>query len=546
MSVDLGLTITTRRRPFDGRPMQEVIDELTGEICELYCADEVPWVVGYSGGKDSTAVLQLVWLALSKLAPQARRKPVYVISTDTLVENPVVAAWVSKSLEKMAAAAEVQDLPVQPNRLTPEIKDTFWVNLIGQGYPAPRPKFRWCTERLKIRPSNSFIKRVVDNHGEAILVLGTRKSESVARARTMELHEKGRVRDRLSPNGSLPNSLVYSPIEAWSNDDVWMFLMQVKNAWGYSNKDLLTMYQGASEDSECPLVVDTTTPSCGDSRFGCWTCTLVDQDKSMSAMVANSEDHEWMAPLLSLRDKLDGGWDGSGEDPYLQAPDEDRARAEENDRGRNARIRGERDRQRREFRRKRGGVTVFNGRAVHGPYTQEARAEWLRDLLRAQGEVRELGPEGTEDLELITIEELEEIRRIWVFDKHEIEDRVPQIYEDETGMPYPGKPLGDQLALGADDIKLLKELCGDDPMHFEMTRSLIAVERRYQTMARRKGLFEELEATVRRSYFVNESDAVDRAKELATVRDLRNGQTMALEILSDEDGPTAEEHHALS
>ncbi|MEX5297515.1 DNA phosphorothioation system sulfurtransferase DndC [Kocuria sp. CPCC 205292] len=526
--------------------MQEVIDELTEEICELYCADEVPWVVGYSGGKDSTAVLQLVWLALSKLTPEARRKPVYVISTDTLVENPVVAAWVSKSLEKMATAAEEQDLPVQPNRLTPEVKDTFWVNLIGQGYPAPRPKFRWCTERLKIRPSNSFIKRVVHNHGEAILVLGTRKAESAARARTMEHHEKGRVRDRLSPNGSLPNSLVYSPIEAWSNDDVWMFLMQVKNAWGYSNKDLLTMYQGASEDSECPLVVDTTTPSCGDSRFGCWTCTLVDQDKSMSAMVANSEDHEWMAPLLTLRDKLDGGWDGSGEDPYLQAPDEDRARAEENDRERDARIRGERDRQRREFRRKRGGVTVFNGRAVHGPYTQDAREEWLRDLLRAQGEVRELGPEGTEDLELITLEELEEIRRIWVFDKHEIEDSVPRIYEDETGMPYPGKPLGDQIALGADDIELLKDLCGDDSMHFEMTRSLIGVERRYQTMARRKGLFEELEATVRRSYFADESDALGRAKQLATVRDLRNGKTMALDLLSDEVDDATEEPDALS
>ena len=162
-----------------------------------------------------------------------------------------------------------------------ESQGTFWVNLLGKGYPAPTQSFRWCTERLKIKPSNAFIRRVVRRHGEAILVLGIRKAESAARAKVMEKHEGKRIRDRLSPNASLPNSLIYSPVEDWSNDDVWLFLMQKANPWGYENQDLLTMYQGASADGECPLVVDTSTPSCGDSRFGCWTCTLVEKDKSM-------------------------------------------------------------------------------------------------------------------------------------------------------------------------------------------------------------------------------------------------------------------------
>ena len=65
------------------------------------------------------------------------------------------------------------------------------------------------------------------------------------------------------------------------------------------------MYQGASPDGECPLVVDASTPSCGDSRFGCWVCTLVDKDKSMSAMIQNDEEKEWMLPLLELRNDLD-------------------------------------------------------------------------------------------------------------------------------------------------------------------------------------------------------------------------------------------------
>ena len=132
----------------------------------------------------------------------------------------------------------------------------------------------------------------------------------------MRKHEKGRERDRLSPNSKLPGSLIYSPIEDWTNDDVWFYLMQTRNPWGYDNRDLLGMYAGASADGECPLVVDDSTPSCGDSRFGCWVCTLVEQDKSMAAMIQNDEEKEWMMPLLDLRNALDfrgGPTDAEGE-----------------------------------------------------------------------------------------------------------------------------------------------------------------------------------------------------------------------------------------
>ncbi|MEU6996689.1 DNA phosphorothioation system sulfurtransferase DndC [Nonomuraea sp. NPDC046570] len=465
--------------PFESQGgLAAVVNELTAEIRELYLADQVPWVVGYSGGKDSTAVLQLVWMALQGLEPDQRTKPVYVISTDTLVENPVVAAWVTQSLETMRKAAEKQQLPIQPNRLVPDVKDTFWVGLIGKGYPAPKPKFRWCTERLKIKPSNSFIRRVVHDHGEAILVLGIRKAESQARARVMERLEKRRVRDRLSPNGNLPNSLVYSPVEAWSNDEVWTFLMQQSNPWGHPNKDLLTMYQGASSDGECPLVVDNTTPSCGDSRFGCWTCTLVDKDKSMSAMIQNDEEKEWMLPLLELRDELD-------------APDDSHLR---------------------DFRKMNGTIQLFHDRNVPGPYTQKAREEWLRKLLNAQTWIRKNAPEHVRGIELITMEELHEIRRIWVFEKHEVEDSLPQIYKQETGEEFPGGPLDQHLAVAADEVELLREVCDGDDLHFETMRELLAVERKFRTMTRRSGLFEALEKAIKRGYYADAEDAVELAK----------------------------------
>ena len=267
-------------------------------------ADSIPWVVGYSGGKDSSATLQLVWLAIRKLpVAESQSADLHANSTDTLVEQPLVSRWVKTSLDRMRNAAREQELPFQPHKLTPEVANSFWVNLIGRGYPAPNQKFRWCTERLKIKPSNKFIRGVVQKYGEAILVLGTRKAESQRRAANIEKHAARRVRERLVPNASLPNSLVYTPIEDWNNDDVWLYLMQVKNPWGHDNKSLLGMYQGATDGGECPLVVDTSTPSCGTSRFGCWVCTVVDSDLVDEAMIKNDEEKVWMTPLLEFQER---------------------------------------------------------------------------------------------------------------------------------------------------------------------------------------------------------------------------------------------------
>lgn len=463
--------------------LKKTITAAMREVAELYTSDEIPWVIGYSGGKDSTAVLQLIWLSLAELAPDQRTKPVYVISTDTLVENPIVALWVSKSLDRMTAEAAKQGLPLTAHRLTPALENTFWVNLIGRGYAAPRPKFRWCTERLKILPSTQFISSVVQKHGEAILVLGTRKAESAARARVMERFEEKRVRDRLSPNGSLPNSFVYTPVEDWTNDDVWLFLMQISNPWGYNNKDLLTMYQGASADGECPLIIDTSTPSCGDSRFGCWVCTLVEKDKSMHAMIQNDQEKEWMLPLLELRNELDPP-------KTLQA-----------------------DRPLRDFRRMNGTVQLFHDRPIPGPYKQQVRADWLRKVLQAQQHIRENGPKDVRDIELITLEELEEIRRIWVVEKHEIEDTLPEVYRQTTGQPYPGGRLDDNLVMGVAEMNVLRDICGEDELHYQLTRELLSIEKRHKSMLRRAGLFGAMEEAFFRHFYDDEEDALDRARQ---------------------------------
>lgn len=490
---------------FDEIGLKKTITETINHIKNLYVSDQVPWVIGYSGGKDSTAVLQLVWYALLELKKEDKcHKDVYVISTDTLVENPIVAMWVEKSLERMIEAKEQQDLPIHPHRLTPAIKDRFWVNLIGKGYPAPRYKFRWCTDRLKISPSNNFIKNLVDKCGEAILVLGTRKAESASRAASMDYYENTehntRRNDGLTANGSLDRVWVYPPIANWNNDDVWIYLNSVANPWNFPNQDLMGMYQGATDGGECPLVVDKSTQSCGDSRFGCYVCTMVSEDKSMSAMIANDEEKEWMYPLLTLRNEID-------------INDSDRLKRLDKLR---------RDKSRRDFRRMNGSLTVHvtkNGAdIVPGPYVQSFRESLLEKVLEAQIAVQKLGPKEVKNLELLPLDELEEIRRIWLEEKMEVEDSLPMIYEKVTGKPYNGARRAHHPILNSNVLNKLKEFCrekndGED-LIYEQMRSVMVIANRHKSQLRRANLSKELNEVLEKGAF----NSMDEAKIFALER----------------------------
>lgn len=457
---------------------KELIDGLIVTIQNLYLADDIPWMIGYSGGKDSTAAVQLVWKAIEKLPENERNKAIHVMNTDTLVESPVVSKWVERSMDKMKEEAEAKDLPFVPVRLIPDYNNTFWVNLLGRGYPFPRRKYRWCTDRLKIQPVNNFIRSKIAEHGEIILVLGTRKQESARRNRTMTNLEKKRVRELLSPNPSLANELVFSPMEDWSDDDVWAFLMQYKNPWGYSNFDLLTMYKGATADNECPIQIDQSTPSCGKSRFGCWVCTMVEKDKSMEAMIANDQEKEWMASLLDFRNEF-GNEDG--------------------------------DRERRSFRRMRGNLQGNYGKLFHGPYKKEYREKWLRRLLEIQKDINENGPEEFRDLELIRIPELRAIRRIWVNEKHEFDDSLPSIYESVIGKPFDDPEWIHDDNFGQEEWKILETICKkmypEEELVFEMMYTMIDLENKSIGVNQRKDILEGLKSTICKTFYKDEDDA---------------------------------------
>lgn len=458
-------------------------------IKELYLEDMIPWICGYSGGKDSTAVVQLVWQALSELPQELLKKTVHIISTDTLVESPVIALWATESLNKMRVAVEANNkkLPIVPHRLVPATTNTFWVNLIGRGYPYPRKDFRWCTDRMKIEPSNRFIKSVLDAESEAILVLGTRKAESAARKKVMEGYEKKRYREHLSPNGSFPNSYVFTPIESWSNDNVWQYLVQIPNPWGHSNKDLLAMYSGASADGECPLVLDTSTQSCGNSRFGCWVCTMVSKDKSMEAMIQNDEEKAWMLPMLEFRNEIAGDW--------------------------------QTDRNRRDFRKRDGRLQWHNDRLVHGPYTKKTREYFLRRLLEVEKLVHEIGPVEIREVPLITMDELGYIRQIWLDEFHEFDDSLPGIYEDVTGKPYVDGMISKNKYFGAEEAALLEDVCSklypDEELLSGLQRALLDTEAKAAAISNKRNVIQNFEKEIRKAFYRGEDEATQIARNRA-------------------------------
>lgn len=269
------------------------------ELRQLYLADGRPWVVAFSGGKDSTLVLQLVYTMLREMGTQAH-KPVFVLTTDTGVEAPNVSGHLVAVLDRVRAHALAARVPLEVHLVRPPPAQSFWGKLIGQGYPSPTRWFRWCTSNMKIRPARTVIEQVTRTYGSVVLLLGTRVDESAERGkriRARELTARG-----LNPHHEIPNALVATPIVHWSTDQVWDYLFTHNPPpWGGSHDFLLELYRQAS-GGECPVVLDLSTPSCGGSRFGCWTCTVVKEDKSLQGFIQSGET--WMEPLNAFRNRL--------------------------------------------------------------------------------------------------------------------------------------------------------------------------------------------------------------------------------------------------
>ena len=463
--------------------------DLVNEIKETYCSDKRPWIIGFSGGKDSTCVLSLIYSALLQLDPSQRQKHVYVVSSDTLVETPVVVDLIDRTLDTINSQSELMKLPMSAHKVVPRSDQTFWTNLLGRGYPAPTKSFRWCTERLKIDPVSRFITDKADQFGEVVVALGSRRQESATRAQTIKKHNiKG---SNFSKHDTLPNAYTFMPIVEWSADDVWQYLLSAPCPWSGDNQLLFELYKGSNQ-GECPLVIDKSTPSCGNSRFGCWTCTVVTEDKALHGLIESGDT--WMQPLLDFRNML-----------YKTTNPETKS-IYRNHKRRNGKVHYWSPKEKTDVKDKNGNLisTCKPGRIEHlnsklslGPYWMKYRQEWLKQLLEIEKSLKD----DDNEFKLISIDELQAIRQQWLRDPNEPDwaDSLPRIYSEvyDTEIEWIENDAG---AFTEPDAKLLNELGAKYNIPAELIMKMIEVELSVSGLGKRKGVLQKLETVLKKDW----------------------------------------------
>lgn len=417
--------------------MYDEYSAIKKEMEMVYLHDQRPWMIGFSGGKDSTLLCQLVFEMLESLPVEKRWKPVYIVTSDTMVENPIVKSYMHRMSAAINTASQKKQLNVHAHMIYPEIRQTFWSLVIGLGYPTPEPPgFRWCTERLKINPSNAFIYDVIKQDGEIVILLGVRKAESSARSRSITSHEiEGKI---LTPHNQISKAYVYSPLANVRNENVWEYLLKGDSisAWDTDNKYLFSLYQGenlSEEDSVVGQVNKDDMRITGNSRFGCWICTMVKEDKSLKNFIDHGATE--LIPLRDFRNWL----------VELRAnPDA------------------------RDYRRRNGQVYLTaSGDYGRGPFTLEARKEILRRLLALECQT---------GFELITLDELKMIDKMWE-DEGDLSRRsLVDIYYSVKGTRLPWDQYK-RAKYDGDMLNKISELCAKHDVPFDlMSKLMISVD----------------------------------------------------------------------
>jgi DNA sulfur modification protein DndC len=342
--------------------LDNLVNNTKEKMKEEFLKDNRPWVVTFSGGKDSTTVLHLTIDMLLEL-PKEKRKKVFIVASDTLVEMPIITDYFYNKINQIKNFIKKENLNIEVKILKPEIEESFWTLLLGRGYPAPGTSFRWCTDRLKIRPATKYLTSLSNKYKSIIMLLGVRKAESTTRKKSIEKRElnfRG-----LTKHDNIPNAYIFSPIKEWSNEEVWTFLANNEAPWG-THKDMMKLYDKGSGEADCNIALNPDAPSCGKTRFGCWVCTVVNKDKSMENMLTTES---WMKPLNEFRNLIV---------EYKNNPSK------------------------RNKRRRTGEKRL-------GPYTLEVRRELFEKLIKIENAIQD----KLQGKKLILDEEILEIQKEW-------------------------------------------------------------------------------------------------------------------------------------
>lgn len=409
------------------KPFRDIIEEMK----VVYRHDKRPWMIGFSGGKDSTMLCMLVFEMLQQLNAEEIHKTIYITSSDTMVENPIVRRYMHRVSKEIGDAGKKYGIISKIVR--PEQDKTFWTYLIGYGYPTPEaPGFRWCTDRLKINPINKFTTDTIKENGEVVILLGVRKAESSYRARGITAREvEGKL---LIKHTGIENAYVYNPLTEIPNSLVWKYLLKDDGItpWGSDNKYLFSLYQGedlGEEQSALGEIDKNKMAVTGNSRFGCWICTMVKEDKSLLNFI-NKGSIE-LIPYREFRDWL------------LEIRNDPKMR---------------------DHKRRNGAVYEgADGQYGLGPFTLTGRKTILEkvfDLEKSTGE------------EVITLPELKAIDRIWESEGDLYRRTLVELYYKKKGKRLPWDEY--RVPRYSDEaMRIFEDTCKEFCIEPEMMQKLI-------------------------------------------------------------------------
>lgn len=410
-----------------------IFEEIIEEMTYVYKHDARPWLIGYSGGKDSSLLVSLVIETVLRLPEDQRTKKIFIVSSDTGVENPIVQKYMHDSSKKINEFSKIVKANIQADIIYPDVVQSFWTLVIGLGYPTPEPPgFRWCTERLKIHPMNRYTNAIIEEYKEVILLLGVRKAESMSRLRTISAREiVGKI---LTPHTDIKGAYVYNPLTEIKNELVWEYLLKDDgiSRWGVDMKYLFSLYQGEDMGEEQSVIGEINKDKIavtGNSRFGCWCCTIVKEDKSLQRFIDNGSKE--LMPLRDFRNWLVS---------IRQNPEF------------------------RDNKRRNGKVYLkSNGEYGFGPFKMSARQEILKRLLKLQKKT---------GFSLITTEELKEIDTIWDLEGDLTRRRLVEIYYEVYKEKLPWDEYKEPL-YDSEIVEEIKKTAENAEIPFELITKLI-------------------------------------------------------------------------
>lgn len=280
-------------------------------------------IIGFSGGKDSSFLLEMLCEMIEELPKEQRTNKIHIICSDTGVETPEMTAYQYRCIDSLRTYAAKSSLPFEVHMVRPPIKSRFFYKLLGRGtnVPVGNVRNRWCTSHLKLLPMQKKLQKLIskmpidlgnlkDEH-DVYLWLGVRNEESSRRKRSIQDLELS-ASSYFAKHPDTPRIMYFHPIKFLPSDEVFFELMSREQLrYGIRTEELTIQY--GEEMLECGIKTSEgdigAACSSNGARSGCWVCPLVTEDKMLKRLISEGQTNytfllEWKKLVIAMRNDI--------------------------------------------------------------------------------------------------------------------------------------------------------------------------------------------------------------------------------------------------